>query len=529
MNKQQVLIYQPYSQKPVIDILMHFETKASEQEISELFLAHLGWKRGLSYADIKVIDVTDNEMLEIHDAHLSLNGVHIKTFRTVLDKNDTEYDNIKKNVSMWFNLTHNTHYNEIKTELVNKIENTEKMAKKTLTQNVEAEEATTEQQATETGLIAVDLLENKINLPAITKEFTLGGVKISTDLIKKEVAKVLKMTLSSPSDKAKYEEIKAENQKLVKTRTSTKKAREEACRPITNWVSNLKKTVQDDIAEALKPGEDHCKAQMEIYENWEAEEKKKEEAATEARLKERSQLLSNIQGVKNFDSGHWSFPYAPHLIIEQSSLESEFGWDDAYEEIKKEFEDYSLKKSEEEKKSSQMAESLINSRKMILEMMSYTEANGNYLLNGHVVTPNHIKDLTDAEWKELINSHKVAKKQETNPFAALGGGSSTPAPTPNDNVAPTTFSGGIFTTSEPAKTTNPFEIAIAETANTNVQVVHGQVTNWGDKTFVDHRMPNTTLRIFPTELKEEAVTPDLEIGIQGSFDINLSFIIFKNK
>lgn len=401
------------------------------------------------------------------------------------------------------------HYSELLTKYIktesttNKSEN--KMAKKATTSELVKIEETI-----------------KLDFPVITDKFNLGGVDISPEIIKEKVDEVMKIKLESDSDKETYAILKSKATELQKLRTATKKFREEKAKPINEFLKNFKAKVEDATKDAVKPGEDHCAAEMKKYEDWEAEQKAAEQRKIDARILERSKQLSDIQGVKNFESGHWTFPYAPEFIIEQSSLESEFGWDDEFSPVKLAFDEHLKAKEQEDAKNAEMVNALINSRKMLLEMMQYTEQNSLYMKNGHVINVDQIRDTPDAQWKELIQSHNTPVTQQESPFSA-----------PQESFGSSGFA-AASQTQENAH--NPFAQFATPAQQDQVpaqevveEAVKGIFTEWSeDVKFVEASLNATTLRVFPSEFAEESGNVDKVVGFKGELGNGLHFIIYQN-
>lgn len=463
---------------------------------------------------------------EVHDIRLYLDERLIKTYRGIIFENtDKEYI-IKNNVHKWFNLRWNINYNRIETTFLRGegIKHQNQMAKRTI------DITPVEGEATGTTLAKFEERAKTLSLPAIPAVMEIGGLQFSTESIQKQVDEVKQIFMTDETDAKTYAELKKKKAEFVKTRTQPDKFRQEISKPINAWTKELKERT-DSYGNIAKIGETHCTEQMKIYEDWEAEQTRLETEAIEIRVKERSQQLSELQGVKNFDSGHWTFPYAPHLFIEPTALENEFGWDDEYIEVKEAFDAYLVEKEQEEAKAGDIANALVNARLMLLEMMQYTESNGTFLKNGHVLTADTIKTASDSEWKEIIQSHNApvpTTVKESTPF-------STPAPDPGAVtvvVQPATNTGSPFaqfikqpevvqlTSDNEAKEMSP---AVAEVFNPGV------ITKWSEETpFVEGELATTIIRVYPDEFKvvSENINKDI-IGFEGVLGNGLNFIIYK--
>lgn len=446
-----------------------------------------------------------------------------KTFIVFHDEDPIQKAELKLketyNWSKGFNYDHVRVVNQqiVKSEIKNK------MAKKTESSKAVA-------------VIAEEVVQKGIVLPEIPENLNIGGIEFSKETIQKEVDEAKKLvigkitkddTVESLQEKKKiYEELKDKKNRFVKTRTAPENFRKEVVKPINDFAKKLK-VITDGYGEVAKSGEEHCLSQMKVYEDWEAEQQRLEQEAIDKRVKERSQQLTDIKGVINFESGHWTFPYAAHIIIEKDQIEREYGWDELFNEVNESYQSHLKAEEAERAKTQGMAEALYNARVMLLDMMGgYEKTETGYSKNGHTLTNDEITNTPDAEWKALIQSHNTPKQQVSSFGGGFSGGS---------------FGGGfanktpeVTGTQEPAS--HPF--AQFESANQtpaqeisqDPKVSDKPFTVW-DEPFVEKVMANTTILVGPQDSR------DLMIGHAKGRTIvynenldnsNLCYIIFKN-
>lgn len=418
------------------------------------------------------------------------------------------------------------HYNSIKIEvkeIVNNKQNIE-MAKKTI-----ATEATNE-----TGVVLFEQQAGNINLPAIPKVITIGGLEFSEELIKKEVDEIKKLVMTEPKDtdtapiiaerKKLYDFLKDSKNKFVKTRTAPENFRKEAVKPLNEWSKNLKAQT-DAFGVLAKEGEEHCLTQMAILENWEAEQERLEREREEILIKERSQQLTDLGGVKNFESEHWTFPYALHIVVEKEQLASEFGWEETLKEITEYFDQHNKAKEAEEAKNKQIVESLFNARVMVLDMMQYQRSGDTFSKNGYTLSKEDILSLTDAGFQSKIQQHNITQdtQQQTGGFGGGFGGSfsnqktetsSEPAPT---NAFAQFAQTPTVSPSEPIKEEDTYEYYLA-------------TTQWTTP-YVEKEMQATTIRVAPIENRESILAELSGFGKQIVYNeelgLGLFYVIFK--
>lgn len=424
----------------------------------------------------------------------------------------------------WSKGLHYDHVKIINQQIVKSNNTDKKMAKKAETKAV--------------AVVAEEVVQKGIVLPEIPENLSIGGIEFSKETIQKEVDEAKKLvigkitkddTVESLQEKKKiYEELKDKKNRFVKTRTAPENFRKEVVKPINEFAKKLK-SVTDGYGEVAKAGEEHCLAQMKVYEDWEAEQQRLEQEAIDKRVKERSQQLTDIKGQINFESGHWTFPYASHIIIEKDQLENEFGWNEVFNEANEAYQSHIKAEEAEKAKNQGMAEALYNARVMLLDMMGgYEKTETGYSKNGHTLTNDEITNTPDAEWKSLIQSHNTPKQQ----VSSFGGGFSSG-----------TFGGGNFgsTTQEPQATqSQPVSHPFAQFENSNQAPVQETIqepkvsdkpfTVW-DEPFVLKVMANTTILVGPQDSRDLMIdhAKGRTIVYNENLDnSNLCYIIFKN-
>lgn len=470
-----------------------------------------------------------DESMTVADVTLWSGDIRIKTYRTLLPPDDPEYLSVKRNALMWFKLTHGQHYDRITHESVNQISNNSNkttMAKKATTTE------TTEN--TETGVTLFEDQAKKVNLPAIPKVMTIGGVEFSEAAIKKEVdaVKKIKLEIILPTDTVEvaeakrkvYEELDKKRREFVKTRTQPEAFRKEAVKPVTNWAKSLKAQT-DAYGNLAKEGELHCAEQIEIWDNYEAEQARIEAERVQKIVDARTADLQSVAGILNRDSLHWTFEHMPSKLVENTFLEEadDSEWNGLMAEL-----EASLKKQKDEqaKKEEEFAaakNAVYNARLQMIQLLGGYEQNlaGGYTKNGHLLTDDQIRSTPDADWMPLVLSHNTPK-EVTNPFT-------TAVPVQQEQRAETGTA--------PAAT-NPFaqfvqavEESVAEqepTAETQSEPESVLPHTIWDYTFVEKTLGKTTLRIFPIENQAEAVKNIGTIAFDGAWDNGLMFIIYKN-
>lgn len=472
----------------------------------------------------------EDKNMEVADITLLKDGAKIKTYRGVLSPDDPEYLSVKKNVLTWFKLTHGQHYDRITHESVNQISNNSN--KTTM-----AKKATTTETTENTGVVLFEDQAKKVNLPAIPKVMTIGGVEFSEAAIKKEVdaVKKIKLEIILPTDTVEvaeakrkvYEELDEKRKKFVKTRTQPEAFRKEASKPVTDWVKSLKSQT-DAYGNLAKEGELHCAEQIEIWDNYEAEQARIEAERVQKIVDARTVDLQSVAGILNRDSLHWTFEHMPSKLVENTFLEEadDSEWNGLMAELE------ASVKAKKEKEAAERAEfeaakgAVFNARIQMLQLVGGYEnpQQGVYTKNGHTLTDDQIRSTSDADWMPLVLSHNTPK-EVTNPFAAS-------AQTQQEAPAQ-------------AVSTNPFEQfvqAIEEDPGTvyveNKAVKIGETipvrqesflphTIW-DVPYVEKALAKTTLRIFPIEHQAEGAKNIGDIAYDGKWDNGLMFIIYKN-
>lgn len=400
-----------------------------------------------------------------------------------------------------------------------------------------AKKATTTETTENTGVVLFEDQAKEVNLPAIPKVMTIGGVEFSEAAIKKEVdaVKKIKLEIILPTDTVEvaeakrkvYEELDEKRKKFVKTRTQPEAFRKEASKPITDWAKDLKAQT-DAYGDLAKEGELHCAEQIEIWDNYEAEQARIEAERVQKIVDARTADLQSVAGILNRDSLHWTFEHMPSKLVENTFLEEadDSEWNGLMAELE------ASVKAKKEKEAAERAEfeaakgAVFNARIQMLQLVGGYEnpEQGVYTKNGHTLTDDQIRSTSDADWMPLVLSHNTPK-EVTNPFAA-------PAQTQQEAPAQ-------------AVSTNPFEQfvqAIEEDPGTvyveNKAVKIGETipvrqesflphTIW-DMPYVEKVLGKTTLRIFPIEHQAEGAKNIGDIAYDGKWDNGLMFIIYKN-
>lgn len=442
----------------------------------------------------------------------------IHKFTTVVFENEDEIQKGIEYLRKRHNWEQGLHYEEIKFEIKEIIKNNN-MAK-----TVKATEVKEET----TAVVVFEKQAESISLPEIPKVMTIGGIEFSEELIKKEVDAVKKIVITEPKDtdtapiiaerKKVYEELKEKKNKFVKTRTAPEKFRADIVKPINNWSKSLKAQT-DAFGSLAKEGEEHCLAQMAVLENWEAEQERLEREATEIRVKERSQQLSDLGATKNFDSGHWVLPYALHVTIEPEKLESEFGWDEVIEEVTKHFNNHQTERKAEAEKNKNILESLFNARVMLLDMMKYERSGDSFSKNGYTLSKEDIQSLTDADFQSKLQEHNTPKQS-----GGFGGG----------------FGGSFakthkYTGISQEKPANAFAQFAQTPTDSHAEPIKEEdtyeylaTTEW-TVPFVEKEMPQTIIRVAPVANREEVMqgTEGKQILYNEELGLGLFYIIFK--
>lgn len=393
-----------------------------------------------------------------------------------------------------------------------------------------AKKATTTE---ETGVAVFEESVKKVLLPEIPKVMNIGGVEFSEESIKAAVdaVKEIKVEIIKDDDTVEvanakqkvYDDLKAKKNQFVKTRTSPDNFRKEVTKPLTDWSRDLKKQT-DAYGDLAKAGELHCTEQIEIWDNYEAEQQRLKEEAEQAIVKARTIELHKVNGVLNPESLHWTFPYNPAKIVENIFLvEAD---DSEWNGLMKELEDSLSAHQAKEKAEAAEAEAnktlIVTTRVQMLQMMQYEESGENYTKNGHVLTPHAIATTSADDWMALIMSHNTPAVAPSNPFAVPP--ISAPA-APVETASPVTNPFAAFETpvvAEEPEEDKPFHMV----APVVEEVDERTLTVW-DKPYVEKMLGNTQIRIFHVDNQAEAVKGIGEIRFDGSFDNGIMFLIHK--
>lgn len=474
-------------------------------------------------------EIKEEEMIkyhEIYEVSLYIDNTFIKRFRTIFFEGDDIQQKAKAIIQKLYKLQYNKDYNLINTSFIESI-GEKIMSKKEEATTIEIGEEVKDTKA----VIPFEEAVKKIYLPEIPNSFILGGVEISTAAIKKKSAEVLKIKLADEKDKATYERLKKHASELTKTRTSTKKFREDTSKKVNAWNKNFKKIVQDDIEEALKPAEDHCAAQIKIYTDYEAEQLRLEEERKEKQVQDRRVLLQAVGGDMNIASFSWTFKHHAALI-ENSDLEewADVEFDTLHQELQASYQ-AQLKKEQEAKEDADKTKTLfINTRKQMLQLMGYTLEGNEYLKNGHRLPETAVATLSEDGWMEMLTMHNTPVEQAPSPFAKAQ-----TAPAPASASAPTQSTGGGFNPFG-SKPVQPVPVAQSEPTafGGTVSQEAKEVTReealavlFEGIDHVEFALTNTTVRLFPTSSKEKALE-GVQPVFQGDFSNDLSFTIYKN-
>lgn len=462
----------------------------------------------------------------VADITLLKDGAKIKTYRGVLSSNDPKYAEVKKNVLTWFKLSEGVHYDTITheqvTELETKSNTTTEMAKK----------ATTTETTENTGVVLFEDQAKKVNLPAIPKVMTIGGVEFSEEAIKKEVdaVKKIKLEIILPTDTVEvaeakrkvYEELDKKRKEFVKTRTAPAKFYTDVSKPLRLWNTNLKAQT-DAYGDVAKEGELHCAEQIEIWDNYEAEQARIEAERVQKIVDARTADLQSVAGILNRDSLHWTFEHMPSKLVENTFLEEadDSEWNGLMAELE------ASVKAKKEKEAAERAEfeaakgAVFNARIQMLQLVGGYEnpQQGLYTKNGHTLTDEQIRSTSDADWMPLVLSHNTPK-EVTNPFAA-------PAQTQQEAPAQAVSTNPFeqFVQAIEPKAEEPAEQTISEVAAQEESFLPHTI--W-DMPYVEKVLGKTTLRIFPIEHQAEGAKNIGDIAYDGKWDNGLMFIIYKN-
>ncbi len=476
---------------------------------------------------------------EIYDVFIIKNDKKIKAIRSIFFEDDDLYSESEKILSRLLKLNLGIDYDKIELSLVSK-QGTK------INNHIKSTEMATEKENKETGLSLFEEQAKKLTLPAIPKVMTIGGIKFSEEEIKKEVEEVkkIKVQVPLPTDtqaevdkKVKvYKDLKDKRNKFVKTRTAPDNFRKELTKPIADWQKNLKAQT-DSYGAIAKEGEEYCDSQIAIYENYLEEQERLQREAIELRVKERSQQLSEYQAVKNFDSGHWTLPYAPHILIESDSLEQEEGWNEIIAELEVEYATFKQKQEEDKRKLDESAKALVGARTMLLDMMGYKSFGDSFVKNGFVIKTADISTYSDEDWKNLLSSHNAPAPESTAPETEQQ-----PAVASNPFAATPVTNSNPFAQAQPVQqSVNPFAVNQPEVhepvfegqnvASEMIQQTAYHVANFSEENpFYEANLKVSTLRVYHKAYTERSINipnRDERITFSGDLSSDLGFIIYK--
>lgn len=372
-----------------------------------------------------------------------------------------------------------------------------------------------------------------INLPAIPDVMLIGGLEYSEKLLRTEVSEVKKITLKNNEDKETYNVLLEKRKQLVKTRTAAEAFRKDVVKPLADWQKDLKAKT-DLFGSIAIEGQDHCDAQIKIYEDWEAEQERLKQEALDKIINARIADLQSVQGILNPASGHWTFIHMPSKLVEHSfiSTADDSEWNGLMKDLELSMQAEQDRITAEKAESEKNKNLVYTTRVQMLQLLGYDQNGDNFYKNGHSVTPEIIRDTADVDWPLLINSHNTAK-QNTNPF--------------DTSVTKTTAdvqNTESFVKEEPTEQQsntpfNPFAAFISpQTGQTNTVAVETEKTQSEEKSattlwlapFVERVLNKTTLRIFPDEGLTEATEgiTNESVTYSGRWENGINFILFKN-
>lgn len=469
-RETQILVYpyNPYSptDKPIkITTTIIFEHEEEQAKAKAFLKGVYGWTEGVHYA-----------------------AVEVKTIKEC---------GTKKGVPVTTDVTFPDIYSEVNSspEYAGKILDKIEMAKQTKPQ--------------ETGLSVFEEQAKSVNLPDIPKTMVIGGLDFSEELIQKEVDNIKKVVLKSQDDKATYDALKAKKQQFVKTRTAPENFRKDVVKPLADWQKKLKSQT-DAYGELAKQGEDHCSAQMKIYEDWEEEQERLKQEATQALVKARTADLQSVEGIINPGSLHWTFKHLPSKLVENSDLEDmdDSEWNGLMAELEKSYNDAQEALRLEREAFEASKNSVFNTRMQMLQLVGgyQQQEGGSFLKNGHTLTEQQIRETLDADWMPLVMSHNEPK---ASPFAqqpttkaedkpAFGGFGNASGP----------FGGGSFGSAPAAQEEAPQQAEPSEPLFYESAIGKG-----------------STARLYRTENIEEA-TAGLTAKLHTSFENGFSVIVY---
>lgn len=408
-----------------------------------------------------------------------------------------------------------------------------KMAKKATT-------AATEEQTTE--LSVFETKAKGITLPEIPKVMNIGGVDMSEEAIKKAVDAVKKIVVDVPKQtdtvaeaeekKKVYLSLVEKKNQFVKTRTGADKFRKDITDPLNNWSKKLKAQT-DAFGTLSREGQEHCEAQIYIWENWEAEQERIKQEATKKLVDTRSAELLKVAGVLNPASLHWTFDHIPSKIVENLFLENadDSEWNGLMKELEDSFEADKQAKIAREAEFEAAKSGIYKTRLQMIQMLGgYEQVEGGYTKNGHTLTEDQIKNTSEDAWLPLIQSHQVAP---TNPFAAPiaqpVAQQESPVSTAPSEPTLNPFAQFAAPQENPASafgapTQGGEAIPVYDTID-EVQSEPVPCTLWPTD-FVEQVLGKTKIRMFPIEHQGVAMEGVHDVKYEGKFANGLMFVIF---
>lgn len=455
-----------------------------------------------------------------------------KTYTIVFDKFHDgspvrpEEEQVASFLERTYGYTKGLHYEYFTINTLRNHNTNNKMAKKTTTE-----------QSTELALFEQEA--SKINLPEIPKVINIGGIDFSEAEIQKAVDEVKKIKLDVPrpddtltvveEKRKQYEFLKEKKNQFVKTRTQPDKFRQEVTKPINAWAKSLKAQT-DAYGNIAQQGQEHCESQIYVWENWEAEQERIKQEATQKIVNERTAELQKVSGVLNPASLHWTFEHNPSKIVEHLFLESadDSEWNGLMKELEDSFEADKQAKIKKEQEFEAAKNAVYNTRLQMLQMAGgYESSENGFTKNGHTLTEEQIRNTPEADWFPLVMSHQQVKEAPANPFASPAPQASAPVETVSTPVssAPTAgsnpFAAFAPKQEEPEQVSeNPFGGAEAQPKEA------GALTYWDKQDFVEKELGKTTLRVFPQENQGVAMEGIHDVKFDGTFDNGLMFVIY---
>lgn len=408
---------------------------------------------------------------------------------------------------------------------------------KTIKEHNKMAKTTKTEQTTE--LAVFEEKAKAITLPEIPKVMNIGGLEFSEAEIEKAVKEVkkIKVDVPKPDDTVKvaeekrkvYEQLVEKKNQFVKTRTAPDKFRTEITKPINDWTKKLKAQT-DSFGNIAKQGQEHCEAEIFIWENWEAEQERIKQEATQKLVNARTVDLQNVAGILNPQSLHWTFEHAPSKIVENMFLESadDSEWNGLMKDLEDSFEADKEKKIKEKADFEAAKNAVFNTRLQMLQLVGGYDnpATGVYTKNGHTLSEDQIRNTPEIEWLPLVMSHNEAL---ANPFNNVSPVSQETASVSNDPITSNPFAqfakpAEVETTAEATGTVaSPFDVSSQDAVS---EPVEESVKTLWPVPFVEKELGKTVLRIFPVDNQGLAMEGIHDVKFDGSWDNGLMFIIY---